>query len=68
MPSAQNLLCVSSDDDSTIKLCDFGFASRVTDDEPNCLTQLCGTPGYVAPEILKRTAYGKGVDLWSVGI
>ena len=31
-PSAQNLLCVSSDDDSTIKLCDFGFASRVTDD------------------------------------
>ena len=65
---AQNLLCVSSDDDTTIKLCDFGFASRVTDEEPNCLTQLCGTPGYVAPEILKRTSYGKGVDLWSAGI
>ena len=61
----ENLLCISKEDDSNIKLCDFGFAAKVTD---NNLTQLCGTPGYVAPEILKRQPYGLGVDMWSVGV
>ena len=62
----ENLLCVSYDDDSSIKLCDFGFAAKLTG--PRSLHQLCGTPGYVAPEILSRQPYGKEVDMWSIGV
>ncbi|KAH8052775.1 serine/threonine kinase [Aureococcus anophagefferens] len=62
----ENLLCVSENDDTDIKLCDFGFAARLDKENPEaCLTHLCGTPGYVAPEILKRVSYGAAVDMWS---
>lgn len=32
------------------------------------LTTACGTPGYVAPEILESRPYGNEVDMWSVGV
>ena len=46
----ENLLLVSKTDDKDIKIADFGFAKKVTGSK--CLMTQCGTPGYVAPEIL----------------
>jgi serine/threonine protein kinase len=51
--------------DTNIKICDFGFAAREM--EPNCLTTMCGSPNYVAPEIVAGVPYGKQVDMWSLG-
>jgi len=62
----QNLLLVSMEDNSAIKVADFGFAKRVH--VPNSLMTRCGTPTYVAPEVLKNHPHDEMVDMWSVGI
>lgn len=62
----ENLLLLSEDDDSAVKIADFGFAKIVK--EPNSLTTQCGTPGYVAPEILEGNPYDERADMWSVGV
>ena len=57
----ENLLVAS---DGYLKLTDFGFAKIV-------LTRtytLCGTPEYIAPEILLNKGHGKPVDWWALGI
>ena len=56
----------SSEDDSDIKIADFGFAKICK--KPNSLTTQCGTPGYVAPEILSGKPYGTQSDMWSLGV
>lgn len=61
----KNLLLLSDDNDSYIKLADFGFAARVH--EPKSLTKQCGTPFFVSPEILMRKPYDQQSDMWSVG-
>jgi len=63
----ENLLLVSKESNhlGSIKVADFGFATRVHGLEK--LPQ-CGTPGYVAPEILKREPYGLPCDMWSIGV
>ncbi|CAH0486847.1 unnamed protein product [Peronospora farinosa] len=63
----ENLLLMSANDDASIKLADFGFAKTVTPNDSGLVTT-CGTPGYVAPEILEGTSYGKPVDIWSIGV
>lgn len=61
----ENLLYESSDQASIIKISDFGLARYV---ENELATTACGTPGYVAPEIISGEGYGKEVDYWSIGI
>ncbi|GLE08443.1 hypothetical protein PINS_up019626 [Pythium insidiosum] len=63
----ENLLLTSKDDDASIKLADFGFAKKIEFDTAGLATA-CGTPGYVAPEILEGQQYGKAVDIWSIGV
>ena len=60
----ENLLLANAYDDSDIRLADFGFAKKVN----RPLSTQCGTPGYVAPEIIKGEKYGLGVDMWSIGV
>lgn len=64
----ENLLMVEADDDTSIKLADFGFAKRVVGDLS--LSTLCGTAQYVAPEILdfQVEGYDERCDMWSVGV
>ncbi|KAM7147403.1 phosphorylase b kinase gamma catalytic chain, liver/testis isoform 3-T3 [Molossus nigricans] len=60
------------DDNMQIRLSDFGFSCHLEPGEK--LRDLCGTPGYLAPEILKcsmdetHPGYGKEVDLWACGV
>jgi calcium/calmodulin-dependent protein kinase I len=62
----QNIFLQSKDSHSAIKIGDFGFAKRVY--TPKSLTSRCGTPSYVAPEILKNQPYDQSCDMWSVGV
>ena len=62
----KNLLLRDENDDAFIKLADFGFATRVYG--PKSLTKQCGTPFFVAPEILLRSPYDQQADMWSVGV
>lgn len=64
----ENLLLTEQNDDTSIKIADFGFAKRVS--SPNCLNTLCGTALYVAPEVLDLTSkgYDQRADMWSVGV
>lgn len=67
----ENLLLESTDDDSLVKIADFGFARRCNDAANGGLGNLktqCGTPTYVAPEVLNRVSYGTKADMWSVGV
>lgn len=52
-------------DDMKIKLGDFGLATRVEDAKRKYT--LCGTPNYLAPEILFKTGHSYQVDVWSLG-
>lgn len=58
------LLTDKSKDHYDIKIIDFGLAKQ----SATKMQMPCGTPGYVAPEILKKRKYHKQVDVWSLGV
>merc|ERR1719340_491544 len=60
----ENLLVIDRQTTKSLKLADFGLAVAVR--EP--LFTVCGTPTYVAPEILAETGYGVKVDVWAIGV
>jgi len=64
----ENLLFRTPEDNADLLIADFGL-SRIMDEEQfHVLTTTCGTPGYMAPEIFKKTGHGKPVDLWALGV
>ncbi|XP_020971756.1 serine/threonine-protein kinase ATG1c isoform X3 [Arachis ipaensis] len=61
----QNLLLSRNDEKSVLKIADFGFARSL---QPRGLAEtLCGSPLYMAPEIMQLQKYDAKADLWSVG-
>ncbi|XP_036287678.1 serine/threonine-protein kinase DCLK3 [Pipistrellus kuhlii] len=61
----ENLLVQRNEDKSmTLKLADFGLAKHVV----RPVFTVCGTPTYVAPEILSEKGYGLEVDMWAAGV
>jgi calcium/calmodulin-dependent protein kinase I len=55
----------TKEENAIIKIADFGLARFI---QGELATTACGTPGYVAPEILWGKGYGKEVDYWSIGV
>lgn len=63
----ENLLFDNKDlSKSTIKISDFGLARYITSEQ--LATTTCGTPGYVAPEILWKKGYDHRCDYWSMAV
>ncbi|XP_062843580.1 phosphorylase kinase, gamma 1a (muscle) isoform X2 [Trichomycterus rosablanca] len=60
------------DDNMNIKLTDFGFSVQIAPGQK--LNEVCGTPGYLAPEIIEcsmdphHSGYRTAVDIWSTGV
>ncbi|CAG2119115.1 unnamed protein product, partial [Medioppia subpectinata] len=53
-------------DNMEIKVGDFGLATRIVCEGDRKLT-LCGTPNYIAPEVLFKKGHSYEVDVWSLG-
>jgi serine/threonine protein kinase len=55
------------DKNMNVKVGDFGLATKVVDGEEINKT-FCGTPNYMAPEVLSRYGHSYQADIWSLGV
>jgi len=64
-----NILLHKTEEKIQIKIADFGFAKYYENmDEDSMMQTLCGTPMYLAPEMIKSRKYTVLSDLWSMGV
>jgi calcium-dependent protein kinase len=63
----ENILFESQDEDSPIKIIDFGLARKHYEELEPPMSTIVGTPYYIAPDVLQKS-YDKSCDLWSVGV
>ena len=63
----ENILFETSEEDSDIKLIDFGLSRKHKESREAPMSTIVGTPYYLAPEVLGQS-YTKSCDLWSVGV
>lgn len=62
----ENLLLTSREDDSNLKVADFGLARFVRAGDE--LVSRAGTPDYIAPEVVRSKPLTKAVDMWAAGV
>uniref|UniRef100_A0AAZ3RAP6 Protein kinase domain-containing protein n=1 Tax=Oncorhynchus tshawytscha TaxID=74940 RepID=A0AAZ3RAP6_ONCTS len=62
----ENLLYYNPHDEAKIMISDFGLSKM--EGTGDVMATACGTPGYVAPEVLAQKPYSKAVDCWSIGV
>ena len=68
-PQPENILLSSDEKETLVKVTDFGLSKFVG--EASLMKTLCGTPTYLAPEVLESAGlggYSKAVDCWSLGV
>ena len=63
----ENILLSDDTDDASIKLADFGL-SKLYNAETEMMFTQCGTPEFVAPEVMATTGYSEACDIWSLGV
>ncbi|CAD8095271.1 unnamed protein product [Paramecium primaurelia] len=63
----ENILLKNKDSLEELIISDLGLAEKVNNEQKPLFT-LCGTPGYVAPEVLKKQPYDHKVDIYGIGI
>ncbi|KAH8833752.1 kinase-like domain-containing protein [Flagelloscypha sp. PMI_526] len=64
----ENLLFRTKAEDADIMIADFGLSRVMEEEKLSLLTEICGTPGYMAPEIFRKTGHSKPVDVWAMGV
>lgn len=65
----ENLLFKDRSPNSDLLIADFGLSKYIVDlSADDTLKTTCGTPGYMAPEVLQKLGHAKPVDMWSIGV
>jgi len=65
---AENIMFRTKAEDSEIVIADFGLSRFINSDSDRMLQTVCGTQGYMAPEIILHKGHGKPVDMWAIGV